>query len=246
MPQESPAKTTEAVERDLVGYVSHELKSPITAIRGSVQVLLDGGATDADDARHFLDIIANQADRANAIIEDLLTLAQVEEDGGQVSIEREPVAVREIVEAAIEACEIRALQTHAQVHMQCEPGLTANVNRRLMEQAVTNLIDNAVKYGQEGCEVEVQARQADCLVAISVRDEGCGIPEEHLPVIFDRFYRVDKARSRELGGTGLGLHIVFNTVTQTLNGTINCESAPATGTKYTITMPLIGKDPTLA
>jgi len=236
MPKESPAKTTEAVERDLVGYVAHELKSPITAIRGSVQVLLDGGATDADDTSHFLEVIAKQADRANAIIEDLLMLAQVEEDGGQVSIERERTAIDDILEAAIEACEIRALQNNVQVNMQCEPGLAASVNRRLLEQGVTNLIDNAIKYGSERSAIEVQARQTDSLVVISVRDEGCGIPEEHLPVIFDRFYRVDKARSRELGGTGLGLAIVKR-IAEMHGGFPTVESTVGEGCVFSIHLP---------
>ena len=226
----------ESVRRDFVANVSHELKTPITAIKGSVETLQSGVIDEPDSAPRFLEIIARQADRLNAIIEDLLSLSRIEQGEQQSGIHLEPTAVVEVIQGALQACQVKARDKQVQLAWDCSPDLICQANAPLLEQALVNLIDNAIKYSNQEGEVQVSARITGNHLAISVRDFGCGIGQEHLPRLFERFYRVDKARSRKQGGTGLGLAIAKHIV-QAHGGQIIVDSTPNQGSNFTIQLP---------
>lgn len=226
----------ENLRRDFVANVSHELKTPITSIKGFVETLRDGAIDDPEKAREFLEIVARQADRLNAIIEDLLALSAIEQRAEAAEIPRERERILTIVEAAVVGLESRARLTGVAVNVECPPDLEADVNAPLLEQAITNLLDNAIKYSPSGSTVNVTAQFADGEVAIHVADTGPGIEPEHIPRLFERFYRVDKARSRKQGGTGLGLAIVKHIV-QAHGGRTGVKSAPGQGSVFSIYLP---------
>jgi two-component system phosphate regulon sensor histidine kinase PhoR len=226
----------ENVRRDFVANVSHELKTPITSIKGYVETLLDGTVHSLDDVDRFLGIISAQANRLNAIIDDLLTLSQIEQEADRAEIALERVPVRDVLEAAIAASASRAEENRIRLDLSCADELEAQINAQLLEQAVTNLIDNACKYSPPGASVEVEAARVGPEVVIRVRDRGCGIERQHLDRIFERFYRVDKARSRKLGGTGLGLAIVKH-IAQAHGGRATVESTPGQGSTFSICLP---------
>jgi len=226
----------EAVRRDFVANVSHELRTPITSIKGFVETLLDGALSDPDEAPRFLAIIAAQVDRLNAIIEDLLLLSRLEREGGTREMELEAGAIRPVLERAIAVCAIKAEDKQIAIELTCDGDLQAPVSAPLLEQAVVNLIDNAINYSEPQSRVEVEAAADDSGVAIAVHDQGCGIQAEHLPRLFERFYRVDKARSRTLGGTGLGLAIVKH-IAQAHGGRVAVESTPGKGSVFSLHLP---------
>lgn len=225
----------ETVRSDFVANVSHELKTPITSIKGFVETLL-GGEVDAEDSRRFLEIIARQADRLNAIIEDLLSLSRLEQGSDRAGMPRTTTALNRTLNAAAQACELKASERDSRVTLSCDAGLTASINSPLFEQALVNLIDNAIKYSEPGSEVDVEAEREGAGVVIRVRDTGPGIPPEHIPRLFERFYRVDKARSREAGGTGLGLAIVKHII-QAHGGRVSVQSTPGAGSVFAIHLP---------
>jgi two-component system phosphate regulon sensor histidine kinase PhoR len=226
----------ESVRRDFVANVSHELRTPITSIKGFVETLLDGALAQPDDARRFLEIVAVQTDRLGAIIEDLLMLSRIEQEAEKAEIALEPGRIRPVMDAAAAVCQIKAQEKQIRLEVDCDDALQATINPPLLEQALVNLIDNAVKYSAAGQTVRLAAEAADDEVQIHVRDCGCGIPREHLPRIFERFYRVDKARSRKLGGTGLGLAIVKH-IAQSHGGRATVESALGQGSTFTLHLP---------
>jgi len=233
----------ENVRRDFVANVSHELKTPIASIRGFVETLLDGAADDPVDNRRFLTIIARQADRLESIIEDLLALSRIEQSEGAGNLPLERTSLAGVIAAAVADCSPRADDRSIRIESSCEPSLEAEVNAALLEQAVINLVDNAIKYSDPGRTIRIWSdRDGDEGVRIIVRDEGCGIDAEHLPRLFERFYRVDKARSRKHGGTGLGLSIVKHIV-QAHGGSVSVESTPGEGSTFTIRLPLLGVPP---
>lgn len=229
-------KRLENVRRDFVANVSHELKTPVTSIQGFVETLLDGAMHQPEDAERFLRIVASQAERLGAIIEDLLTLSRVEQEEKQIEIGLETGRLNEVLGSAIQACRHKAEEKQIRLELTCEDGLEVRRNRVLLEQAVTNLIDNAIKYSPDGAQVLIEGLRESADVLIRVQDRGCGIPREHLPRIFERFYRVDKARSRELGGTGLGLAIVKHIV-QAHGGRTTVKSATGEGSTFFIRLP---------
>lgn len=226
----------ESMRRDFVANVSHELRTPITSIKGFVETLLDGALQNTEEAQRFLQIVARQSDRLNSIIDDLLELAKIEqsEESGEVPLEN--TGLRTVLESALHDCQATADERRIRVELHCEPQVEAKINPPLMEQAVVNLLQNAIKYSDEGGEVSLRARRDNGEVVISVADRGCGIPQEHLPRIFERFYRADKARSRKLGGTGLGLSIVKHIV-QAHHGSVQVESKPGHGSTFSIRIP---------
>ena len=227
----------ETIRRDFVANVSHELKTPVSSIKGFVETLLDGAVEDPTDARRFLGIVARQADRLAAIIEDLLALSRIEqrEGAGTLPVERSPLAA--VLRAAAADCGPRAVDRSVRLEIACPEGLEADVNPPLLEQAVINLVDNAIKHSDAGDAVMLAGHADDeGQILIRVRDEGCGIAAEHLPRLFERFYRVDKARSRRLGGTGLGLSIVKHIV-QAHGGSVSVDSVPGVGSTFTIRLP---------
>ena len=226
-------KRLESIRRDFVANVSHELKTPITSIKGFVETLLDGTNEDPAETRQFLEIISRHADRLNAIIEDLLSLSRIEQEAERAQIPLQPTQVSTVLAAAIQACASKAEAKRVNVELDCDPALTAQANVALLEQAVVNLIDNAIKYSEPESQVQVQGRSADAEVVVSVIDRGCGIEREHLPRLFERFYRVDKGRSRKLGGTGLGLAIVKHII-KAHHGQVAVESTPGKGSTFSI------------
>ncbi len=230
----SNLKHLDTIKKDLVANVSHELKTPITTIKGFIETLREGAIDDPKNAERFLDIIAKHIDRLNLIIDDLLILSRLEDnpDGARTKDERIPTVLRSVVEDF----EFKASEKKLNIRIHCDEDLKGNINKNLMEQAIGNLLDNAIKYSDKKTDIEISAAfQKDELV-ISVKDSGYGIAEEHMPRLFERFYRIDKGRSREEGGTGLGLAIVKHIV-NAMNGTIEVDSTPGKGSIFTIRIP---------
>jgi two-component system phosphate regulon sensor histidine kinase PhoR len=225
----------ERVRRDFVANVSHELRTPLAAIQGYAETLLDGALEDAAHNRRFVETIKAQAARLNSIASDLLTLSQLESTEPGPSPERIPL--RQAIGAAMRSVESEAQLRNIQVHSGGLPDEYVVGQRLRLEQALVNLLDNAVKFNRPGGEVWIEAgRTGDGNVRISVRDNGIGIPSDDLPRIFERFYRVDKARSREVGGTGLGLSIVKHAI-EAMGGSVAVESELGKGSKFTVVLP---------
>jgi two-component system, OmpR family, phosphate regulon sensor histidine kinase PhoR len=224
----------EKARRDFVANVSHELKTPITSIKGFVETLLEGGAiSDPEHAEQFLHIIGRQADRLGAIIEDLLSLSRIEQEAEQGKIHLVGGRIKGILKAALQVCSTRAKEKQVAVNLSCPEDLRARANAPLLEQALVNLIDNAVKYSEPGSSIQVEAAKDDGQVEIKVTDQGAGIPREHLPRLFERFYRVDASRSRKMGGTGLGLAIVKH-IAQAHGGKVEVDSTPGQGSTFSL------------
>ncbi len=226
----------EHIRRDFVANVSHELKTPVTSIKGFVETLLDGAMEDPVDSERFLRIIAKQADRLHAIIEDLLALSKIEQTQDSEALVLVPVPLKQLLESAMATCQSSARDRRIEVKRQCPDELLVDVNTLLFEQVLVNLLDNAVKYSEPEHQVRLSAAASGGEVTISVTDQGCGIADEHLSRIFERFYRVDRARSRKLGGTGLGLAIVKHIV-QAHHGRVSVESTVGVGSTFTIHLP---------
>ena len=227
----------ETVRQDFVANVSHELRTPVTSIKGFAETLLDGAVNDPATAERFLAIIVRQANQLESIIRDLLDLSRLEQNTAQ-TLERLETPVAGVLKSAVELCQSRADERGVTLSLSCAEGLSAVMHAGLMEQAVVNLIDNAIKYGTGGARavVEVAAVKEGSCIRITVRDYGCGIERRHLDRLFERFYRVDKGRSRELGGTGLGLSIVKHIVL-IHNGTVGVESELGRGSAFTLCLP---------
>ncbi|HEY4761531.1 MAG TPA: ATP-binding protein [Thermoguttaceae bacterium] len=230
-------KKLETIRRDFVANVSHELRTPVTSIKGFVETLLNGAMHNAEELERFLRIVAAQIDRLNAIIEDLLTLSCIEEEEEKAEILLSDGSVKDVLQTAIEVCQLKAADRNIRVELSCDPQVKASMNPPLLEQAVINLLDNAVKYSLPEETVHVSAVCTDTEIVIQVRDHGCGISSEHLPRIFERFYRVDKARSRKLGGTGLGLAIVKH-VAKAHGGRTTVESTVGQGSTFSLHLPI--------
>jgi two-component system phosphate regulon sensor histidine kinase PhoR len=227
----------ENVRRDFVANVSHELKTPVASIKGFVETLLDGRVDDPDDRRRFLEIVGRQSDRLGAIIDDLLALSRIEQAEGMGDLPLERVAVADVLAAVVAECGPRADDRSIAIEVESPPGLEAEVNAPLLEQALINLVDNALKYSEQGGSVILAATPTeDGMLDLIVRDHGTGIGAEHLPRLFERFYRVDKGRSRKLGGTGLGLSIVKHIV-QAHGGTVAVESTLGVGSTFRVRLP---------
>jgi two-component system phosphate regulon sensor histidine kinase PhoR len=223
----------ENVRRDFVENASHEIKTPITTIKGFVETLRDGAINDPDQAIRFLEIVGNHVDRLDAIIDDLLNLSRIEQGAGSNKIVLQKAPVKDALQAAIRLCREKAEEAAIPVELKCEDGVSAEINPRLLERAFVNLLDNSIKYSREGNAVRIEVAATGEEVTISFKDSGIGIPREHLPRLFERFYRVDKGRSRKLGGTGLGLAIVKHVV-QAHRGRVSVESLPGKGSTFRI------------
>ena len=227
----------ENMRRDFAANVSHELRTPVTSIRGYAETLLDGALDDRDDAVRMVEIIQRQAERLMAIFDDLLKLSRIEQQGEQNAITLAPADLGPLLAAAVEPCARQAAALGIRVELDQEPDLRANVHPVLLEQAVSNLLDNAIKYGGSGKWVGVTARRSvDGGVTIAVSDRGPGIEPRHFDRLFERFYRVDRARSRSIGGTGLGLAIVKH-IAQAHGGDVAVESAPGRGATFLLRLP---------
>ena len=221
----------ETVRQDFVANVSHELRTPITSIKGFVETLQQGALENLEEAERFLEIISKQVERLNAIIEDLLSLSRLEQDSGTLEIEK--TKVLPILESVIRDCENKALKKNTSIKLNCPDELEVFANPPLLNQAVLNLVDNALKYSEQGGEIKVQALSTETETVIEIKDWGCGIDSAHLPRLFERFYRVDQARSRQLGGTGLGLAIVKH-IAQVHGGRVSVNSTLGKGSRFSI------------
>jgi two-component system phosphate regulon sensor histidine kinase PhoR len=231
----------EDMRKEFVANVSHELKTPITSIKGFVETLQDGAVGNHDEAQSFLSIISRQAARLESIIEDLLSLSRIEQETERTETPRSRESIADIVANAVQQCRLKIDEKRINIVVECSEKLAAHVNAPLLEQAVINLLDNAVKYSPAETSVRISAREDGSEVILAVQDNGCGIPQEHLPRIFERFYRVDKARSRQLGGTGLGLSIVKHIV-QAHGGRVQAESRVGRGSTFTVVLPRTAQD----
>jgi two-component system, OmpR family, phosphate regulon sensor histidine kinase PhoR len=230
----SELERLERVRKDFVANVSHELRTPLTAIQGYAETLLEGALEDPENNRKFLETIKAHAIRLNNIASDLLTLSELE-SGKPLPLDEE-ISIREAVEAAVRAVEPAAGSQGVKLVMGELADVRVAGNRMRLEQALINLLDNGVKFNRPGGEVRVEAAPwPDGRVRITIADTGIGIPSQDLSRIFERFYRVDKARSREAGGTGLGLSIVRHII-ERMNGTVHVESQLGKGTTFSITL----------
>ncbi|MBN1227528.1 MAG: PAS domain-containing protein [Deltaproteobacteria bacterium] len=228
----------ETIRRDFVANVSHEIKTPITAIKGFVETLRDTAMENREDAMRFLTIIEKHVDRLNAIIEDLLSLSRIEQGVEKEDISLVESRIRDIIAASVQLFEGKASSKNIEIVISCDENLKAKVNPPILEQAVSNLLDNAIKYSDNESTINVEVRQTEAETIISVHDRGCGIEEEHLSRLFERFYRADKARSRKLGGTGLGLAIVKH-IAQAHQGYVEVLSTPNKGSSFSLHLPII-------
>ena len=235
----------EQVRSDFVANVSHELKTPITAIKGFVETLQDGADDDASARQRFMEIIHRQADHLDAIVDDLLVLSRLEHDDQHQHVTREHQPLTPILQAAIDTCAPRAEAKGIPITFDGAPGISAAVNPHLFEQAVVNLVDNAIKYSGPGAAISLQTRTHQGRLEIIVADNGCGIAPQHLERLFERFYRVDTGRSRAMGGTGLGLAIVKHIVL-VHDGDVAVTSLLGEGTTFTISLPAIDTPGTTA
>lgn len=227
----------ESVRTDFAANVSHELRTPITNIKGYVETLQEMDfASDPDQTRQFLAIVARNADRLGAIVEDMLMLTQLERPDTRETLAVDHTRIAPILEAVQAALDAEAKKKSITVEHSAPDDLAAMVNQPLVEQAVTNLLGNAIRYSPVGTVVRMGAAARDGHVVISVADQGPGIAEEHLPRLFERFYRVDRARSREQGGTGLGLAIVKHIV-NLHGGKVEVESEIGKGSTFRIHLP---------
>jgi two-component system phosphate regulon sensor histidine kinase PhoR len=225
----------EQVRTEFIANVSHELRTPLTAIQGYLETLLGGAMDDPAHARRFLEVVFRHTERLGRLLNDLTDLSNIEL--GRVSLQRGRVVLAEVVEGALDI--IRAKSDAGGVTLESRlpadlPPVQADRDR--LAQILINLVDNAVKYTPRGGRVAVEAVAGEGLVEVAVVDTGVGIPPADLPRITERFYRVDRARSRELGGTGLGLAIVKHLVAAH-GGTLVIESRPGEGTRVRVTLP---------
>ncbi|MFH1878219.1 MAG: ATP-binding protein [Candidatus Omnitrophota bacterium] len=224
----------ENVRRDFVANVSHELRTPAANIKGFTETLLDGALKDGENAENFVTIIKENSDRLVNLIEDLLELSRLE--SGKAALKLSRCSVRSMITRAAALFEKQAKDKDIRVKNETDEKLEIQADESLLLQVFWNLISNAVKYTDRGGTVSVSAGEKDGFVEINVTDNGLGIPEKDIPRIFERFYCVDKARSRELGGTGLGLSIARHIVSEH-GGTISVKSSPGAGSTFTVRLP---------
>ena len=227
----------ERVRTDFVANVSHELKTPVTAISGLVETLIESEEMDQETRSRFLGKIQNQSLRLSTLVTDLLALSRVEaRDEQQLELRRMDLRLTAMdsVRRAMVAAEEKGIQLHSQLP---EEAVNVNGDDEALRQVIDNLLDNAIKYTQGGGGVSLSIEVEDDRALLLVKDSGIGIDSEHQERIFERFYRVDKARSREVGGTGLGLSIVKH-FTASMGGVVGVESEPGVGTVFRVELPL--------
>ncbi len=233
----SELRRLERVRRDFVANVSHELKTPLTSIRGYVEALLDGAMEDVEIRVRFLQKVEKNVERLNHLVTDLLSLARIESHAGFLPLQ--PFDLHALSEEAVRRHEQIAKGRDQELVLEaCAGDLKVLGDREALTQIIDNLIDNALKYTPDGGRVTVRVKRDGSQASLEVEDTGVGIPEEDQARIFERFYRVDKARSREVGGTGLGLSIVKHLV-QTLHGRIELVSEPGVGSTFRVHLDCI-------
>ena len=228
-------KQLENTRREFVANVSHELRTPLTLIKGFVETLQDGAKNDPQLTDRFLGTIEKHTDRLTFLIEDLLTISRLE--SGQIVLNQQPINLRDSVERVFDDLESRAAERKISLHNEVAEHLEVLADADRLQQVLFNLIDNAIKYGRPEGAVWITATAVDDhAIQTCVRDNGPGIPAESVERIFERFYRVDKARSREQGGTGLGLAIVKHII-QSHGGEVWVQSELGRGSSFFFTLP---------
>ncbi|MBD2871558.1 two-component system histidine kinase PnpS [Paenibacillus arenilitoris] len=233
----SAIRRLERMRSEFVANVSHELKTPITAVKGFAETLLGGAVNDPETAKSFLQIIYDESDRLNRLIGDILELSKIE--SRRVPLVFSPVEVDSFIEKSVKLVESEAARKHIALAVDMEPGLYVEADEDRLRQIVMNLLSNGINYTPEGGRVSLRVEGiGDDHIRISISDTGIGIPKKDLPRIFERFYRVDKARSRSSGGTGLGLSIVKHLV-ELHKGTISVTSEVGVGSTFVIELPVL-------
>lgn len=226
-------KRLENMRKDFVVNVSHELKTPLTSIRGFAETLIDEGIDDRENALRFLGIIKNNSERLSRLVEDLLTLSNIEM--GKLRLDKKKTPVINVIEAAKTILEPRAEAKNLSIKVSADESYSVMADKDRLEQILINLIDNGIKFTDKGG-ITVSASKKGGMIIFSVADSGSGVPEKDISRLGERFYRVDSARSRDLGGTGLGLAIVKHLVSS-MGGMFNIESEQGRGTTVSFTLP---------
>lgn len=224
----------EIMRRDFVANVSHELKTPLTSIKGFVETLLEGALDDKENSLNFLKIINNHADRLNTLINDLLDLSHIESK--EIVLNKEKFILANLVDEVVLGFKSQAKKKAVVLSSDLSKDLEIIADKSKIEQVLTNLINNSIKYNKDNGFVRVYSEQLAEMTKIVIEDSGSGIPARDISRIFERFYRVDKARSRELGGTGLGLSIVKHIV-ELHGGSVGVDSTEGTGSKFWFLLP---------
>ena len=224
----------ETMRKDFVANVSHELKTPLTSIKGFVETLLEGALEDKENSRHFLQIIQDHANRLDNLVSDLLDLSHLESQ--EIKLETQSFDLKGLTDDILAGFKSQLKRKSIKAENILASGLIVKADKNKIGQVLTNLIDNAIKFNQEKGSAKIYSQDLDDKIKIFVEDSGIGIPEKDIPRIFERFYRVDKARSRELGGTGLGLSIVKHII-ELHNGSVGVESTEGFGSKFWFILP---------
>lgn len=224
----------EKVRQEFLSNVSHELRTPLAAILAYVETLEDGAIDDPENNYRFLNVIRKNSERMQTLVEDILELSLIE--AGNIHIESQGVHLKPIIEDVIESLKQRAEQNHIKIVNRVDENIFVYADPKRLEQMLTNLIDNGIKFNREGGSVTITHESNETRDCIRIKDTGDGIPPEHLPRIFERFYRVDRARSRDLGGTGLGLAIVKH-LARAHDGEATVQSTYGVGSTFAIEFP---------
>ena len=225
----------EEVRTDFVANVSHELKTPITSIKGFIETLSSDDFKHNEETKKFLEIIRQQSNRLNTIVDDLLTLSRIERKEEHIVFDLFPL--ENIIKNSIALCHHQAEKKNIKIKMNCDSNSEIKVNSALLEQALVNLIMNAIQHSNSNTTISLIGQMKDKKIIISVQDEGIGIEKKHHTRLFERFYRIDSSRSRNDGGTGLGLSIVKHIV-NAHKGEISLESEIGKGSIFTIKIPI--------
>jgi two-component system phosphate regulon sensor histidine kinase PhoR len=224
----------ETMRRDFIANVSHELRTPLTSIKGFVETLLEGALDDKQNSRDFLKVIHEHVDRLSRLIDDLLDLSKLESK--DISIKRNKIPIKELADKVLKGFSSHLKKMSVEAKNELPDKLSLRADEDKIRQVFTNLIDNAIKFNKANGKINIYCEDRDNGIRVTVEDSGTGIPSKDIPRIFERFYRVDKARSRELGGTGLGLSIVKHIV-ELHGGTVGVESTEGLGSKFWFYLP---------
>lgn len=230
-------KELESLRRDFVANVSHELRTPLTSIHGFAETLLKTPNLSKEQIQQFIEVIYKHSGRLSGLIEDLLSLSQIERNEDSNSIELNLQSLSPIIKSAMEITAPQAKAINAKVSFNCQNDICVYINAPLLEQAVINLLENAIKYSGPNSLIDVSVKTQQAWAVISVTDNGPGISTDHLPRIFERFYRIDRSRSRKMGGTGLGLAIVKH-IAQSHHGRVEVTSELKKGSTFSVFIPL--------
>src|SRR5881392_420263 len=231
----SRLKQADEIRRDFVANVSHELRTPLSIFHGNLETLLEAGDLDENETRHIYEVMKRHSDRLNLLVNDLLSLARLESK--EANLQLAEIRLPDFLEEVTRDWKKRLAGKNLRLELEVpEDFPTLRIDERRLEEVVHNLLDNAVKYSPQNGRILIQTRAPDQEIVLSVRDEGVGIAANDLPRIFERFYRADRARSRELAGTGLGLSIVKH-IAQLHGGRVEAESVVGQGTTIRVILP---------